>query len=173
MGGSSGINFMLYTRGNKYDYDQWESLGNAGWAYKDLLKYFIKLENDTLHAGNKLRGKYGPIKVSHFPFRSSIGKAFIESGKELGYENLDYNLDQQISMSRWQTNTYKGKRWSTNRGYLHPARDRENLSITRNSHVTKILINPSTKKAYGVKFVKNKQEITVTVKKEVILCWSY
>lgn len=49
LGGSSVINFLLYNRGNKHDYNEWESKGNIDWNYQNVLPYFIKSENFSKH----------------------------------------------------------------------------------------------------------------------------
>ena len=46
MGGSSVLNYMLYVRGNKKDYDAWEKAGNPGWGFDDVLHYFKKSEDN-------------------------------------------------------------------------------------------------------------------------------
>jgi choline dehydrogenase-like flavoprotein len=43
VGGGSTVNGMAYLRGAKVDYDTWESMGNRGWGWKDMFKYFKKV----------------------------------------------------------------------------------------------------------------------------------
>ena len=43
VGGGSLINGMLWNRGNAADFDAWESFGNPGWGWNDLLAYFNKV----------------------------------------------------------------------------------------------------------------------------------
>ena len=37
LGGTSALNFMMWNRGNREDYDAWEELGNEGWGWDGLL----------------------------------------------------------------------------------------------------------------------------------------
>ena len=44
LGGSSGINYMMYVRGNPGDFDAWAEGGATGWSYAEVLPYFKKSE---------------------------------------------------------------------------------------------------------------------------------
>lgn len=48
VGGTSVVNFMIYSRGSPSDYDNWVAQGNPGWSYQEILPYFIKSENCRL-----------------------------------------------------------------------------------------------------------------------------
>ncbi|KAG5313397.1 DHGL dehydrogenase, partial [Acromyrmex insinuator] len=173
MGGSSVLNYMIATRGGAEDYDRWAKMGNEGWAYKDILKYFKKLEtidipelqSDTIYHGTK-----GPLHISYPLFHTLLAKAFLDAGKELGYPLLDYNGKNMIGFSYVQSTMINGTRMSSNRAYLHPARNRRNLHVTRESKVKKILIDHHTNRAIGVEFIKHRRNINVFASKEVILC---
>lgn len=43
LGGSSGINYMMYVRGSLQDYDDWAALaGDEGWSAKVMQQYMRK-----------------------------------------------------------------------------------------------------------------------------------
>lgn len=180
LGGSSVLNYMIYTRGNRKDYDDWAKMGNDGWSYEDVLPYFKKIENATLKHSQfdpKYRSKLGPLSVTDDLPKNSISDAFIASeieffgAKEEEEEEylVDYNAKEQIGVTKLQTNLKNGFRHSTNSAYLKPIRfERKNLHVQLNSLVKKILFDG--KKAIGVIYntIFN-IDITVKVKKEVIL----
>ncbi|XP_071561894.1 glucose dehydrogenase [FAD, quinone]-like [Temnothorax nylanderi] len=173
IGGSSVLNFMIATRGGAEDYDRWAEMGNEGWAYNDVLKYFKKLETidiPELKSDILYHGTDGPVHITHPSFHTPLAEAFLEAGKELGYPLVDYNGKNEIGFSYLQTTIMNGTRMSSNRAYLKPSRDRNNLHVTLKSTVTKVLIDRITNRAVGVEFIKNGRNISVFASKEVILC---
>ncbi|KAF7993309.1 hypothetical protein HCN44_006369 [Aphidius gifuensis] len=172
MGGSSILNYMIATRGHPNDYDNWANMGNLGWSWKDVLPYFKKLETMGINKFNdnkELHNDNGPVHINYPPFHTPIATAFVDAGLELGYKYIDYNGKEFVGFSYLQTTMKNGTRHSSSRAYLHPIKDRPNLTVTKNSLVKQLLFDSSKKRIIGVKFRKMNKIYYVYAKKEVIL----
>ncbi|KAG8222607.1 hypothetical protein J437_LFUL002600 [Ladona fulva] len=169
LGGSSTINAMMYIRGNRRDYDQWEKEGNIGWGYDDLLPYFIKSEDNRIPEQRRspYHGRGGPLTVEGFRYRTQIAKYFAMASEELGMRRTDVNGEHQVGYTYTPGTLRDGLRCSCAKAFLRPAKDRENLHISMFSYVTKILFDG--KRAIGVEFHKEGWDFKVAATREVIL----
>lgn len=172
------MNAMIYLRAHHRDYDHWQQLGNTEWGYENVLKYFKKSEQNTNETiAQYQNGRYhsteGLIKVgsyrSNYPFNSSIEQCYIEAGAEAGYEFVDdFNSDRLLGYGRVQGTIYDGRRQSTAKAFLVPAKDRPNLHVIKNAQATKIRFDGN--RVTAVDFLLNgRDKMTVQTKKEVIL----
>ena len=171
LGGSSSINAMLHVRGHRKDYDNWADLGNTGWSYEDVLPYFKKSEDFTIEADetvSKNHGKGGYLTIEHYADFHPMKPALIQAWKELGYSDR-LNDEQMIGVTKSFANLRYGKRCSSAKAFLAPIKDRTNLHVSKFSHATKILIDESTKTAYGVQFKVGDTVKEVRARKEVII----
>uniref|UniRef100_A0A1B0D9G1 Glucose-methanol-choline oxidoreductase N-terminal domain-containing protein n=1 Tax=Phlebotomus papatasi TaxID=29031 RepID=A0A1B0D9G1_PHLPP len=171
MGGTSVLNYMVYNRGHRRDFDGWAEAGNVGWSYKDVLPYFKKLESVRIPElrDPKYRGMNGPVTIEHSSFQTKMLRSFLEAGQKLGYKVNDPNGAEMLGFSKIQANLRNGRRCSSAKAYLRPMANRPNLHISKRSWVTKIIIDPITKTATGVEFLKRKRRYIVRASKEVIL----
>ncbi|MEP1963541.1 choline dehydrogenase [Tateyamaria sp.] len=135
IGGSSSINGMVYVRGHAMDYDHWAETGADGWAYADVLPYFKRMEtwDAAGHGGDPdWRGKDGPLHVMRGPRKNPLFHAFVEAGREAGYEVTDdYNGQKQEGFGPMEQTVHKGRRWSGANAYLKPALKRANCDLIR------------------------------------------
>lgn len=172
LGGSSTINAMIYIRGMEKDYDKWAENGNDGWSYKEILNYFKKSEDAKWIKSDELshHAQGGPLTVDKFE-TSDIEERLLEATRELGYKVLDdINAENRLGFSIVQGTLRNGTRCSSAKAFLSPAKDRKNLHVSKHSHVTRILIDPNTKKAHSVEFRTQTGEVRVVkFKKEVVL----
>ena len=125
LGGSSSINGMVYVRGHARDYDHWAEAGAAGWGYADVLPYFKRMEQwqSGGHGGDAdWRGTDGPLHVTRGPRENPLYHAFVEAGRQAGYEVTDdYNGEKQEGFGPMEQTVWKGRRWSASNAYLRPA----------------------------------------------------
>lgn len=171
LGGSSSLNAMLYARGNKKDFDIWEQLGNSDWSYDKILKYFKKSEDMRIpeYINDPYHGKNGYLSIEYFRYRQPLYKYFLGAVEDMGFKIIDINGEKQTGFCTPQGTLRDGLRCSTSKAFLRPASKRENLHISLKSFVEKILIEPNTKRVYGVQFNKGGNIIKAYAKKEVIL----
>ncbi|MGW7771507.1 choline dehydrogenase [Pseudomonas machongensis] len=167
LGGSSSINGMVFVRGNPLDFDGWAAASLPNWSYSHCLPYFKKME--TFEGGaDQFRGGAGPLHVHKCKADNPLYQAFLGAGQDFGLRlNSDQNGERQEGVNVAQASTYKGERWSTARGYLDSAKDRNNLVVKSGAFVTGLEFSGKT--AVGVKYEINGVEQITHVSREVIL----
>lgn len=169
IGGGSSINAQIYTRGAAADYDEWASeCGVQGWAYKDVLPYFKRAENNQRFA-NQYHGYQGPLGVSNPISPLPICEGFFQAGQELGIPfNPDFNGAAQDGLGYYQLTQLNAKRSSTSSAYLRPAMRRSNLTVLLNTFTQRVVLEKS--RAVGVEVIQgNGQPATFKANREVIL----
>ena len=173
IGGSSSINGMIYVRGHACDYDHWAESGAHGWSYADVLPYFKRMEHwhDSGHGGDPAwRGTDGPLHVTRGPRKNPLTRAFVEAGRQAGYQVTDdYNGEQQEGFGPFDATIYKGYRWSAATAYLRPALKRPNSTITR-AFARRIIIEDG--RATGVEVSRGSRIEVIKANKEVIIAAS-
>ncbi len=173
MGGSSSINGMVYVRGHAKDFDHWEESGAAGWGYKNVLPYYMRMENwhDGGHGGDpSWRGNSGPLHVSRGPRANPLYQAFVDAGQQAGYELTgDYNGEKQEGFGPMEQTVWKGRRWSAANAYLRPALQRPNCDMVR-CFVRKVIIEEG--RATGVEVERGGRIETLHANREVIVAAS-
>ncbi|XP_060806796.1 glucose dehydrogenase [FAD, quinone]-like [Amyelois transitella] len=171
VGGTSVINYMIYTRGRPQEWDRIAADGNYGWSYKEVLHYYMKSERASLEGfeDSPYHGNSGELNVEFVPERTPLIDAFLEAGRELGHPTVDYNAPERLGFGYLQGTVHGGKRVSAAKAFLHRNKRRPNLHILPMSTVTKVLIDPKTRTAYGVQYARNRLRYEVRARREVIL----
>ncbi|MCV9963325.1 choline dehydrogenase [Pararhizobium sp. BT-229] len=166
IGGSSSINGLVYVRGHAEDFNRWEELGAQGWSYADVLPYFKRQE--TSQGGEQgWRGKDGPLHVRRGPLRNPLFHAFVEAGKQAGFELTDdYNGSKQEGFGHMEQTVWQGRRWSAANAYLKPAMKRPNVELVR-CFARKIVIENG--RAVGVEIDRGGKIEVVKANREVIV----
>lgn len=171
LGGSSMLNWMLYLRGHRKDYDEWESFGNTGWGYKDVLPYYKKSESfyGKVEKQEKYHGSNGPTGVKQTPHRHPINFIYNQGFKEMGYELGDPNgvneggffehVQVTIDKDSWRLGTYKS--------YVEPLVGRANIDVLTYAQATKLIFEG--KRAVGVEVNRFGQTLKYYASKEVVL----
>lgn len=130
VGGSSSINGMIFVRGHARDFDTWAQMGARGWSHSDVLPYFKRMEHWHGPEPSEWRGSSGPVHVTRGRRKNPLYHAFVEAGRQAGYEvTEDYNGAKQEGFGAFEQTVYRGRRWSAADAYLKPGLRRHNLRL--------------------------------------------
>ncbi|KAG8222501.1 hypothetical protein J437_LFUL009604, partial [Ladona fulva] len=176
VGGSSRLNYAVYVRGQKHDFESWSEQGNDGWDYHSVLPYLKKSENQ------KGRFKYDGLIVSTGVYHSVKGELSVDdpswvtpmaatvlsASAEIGLDSVDINAEKSSGFMLVQTNLENGKRCGSDSAFLKRASERENLKVVSNAHVEKVLFEDGHKANAVVYTIKGTKYIA-EVNKEIIL----
>ncbi|MBI3529083.1 MAG: GMC family oxidoreductase N-terminal domain-containing protein [Betaproteobacteria bacterium] len=154
LGGCSSINAMIYMRGQKSDYDHWSSLGNRGWAWDEVLPYFIRTE-DYAHGADELHGVGGELRVEERRVNWEILDAWRDAAEECGIPKIqEFNRGDNFGNAYFQMNQKRGVRWSNTKAFLRPVMHRPNLAVLTHAHVSRVRFDTANgnRRATGVEF---------------------
>ena len=167
LGGSSAINGMVWVRGQRQDYDHWAQLGNRGWSYQDVLPIFRSMES---YAGgtNEIRGRAGPLEITDSDESGRLYDSFFAAAESIGIKRThDYNGLEQDGIAMTQASISRGRRMSTAKCYLEPARERANLAIETDAMVESLVLEG--RRCTGVRYSSRGSQREVRAAREVIV----
>ena len=171
IGGCSSINAMIYMRGQKSDYDHWESMGNRGWGWSDVLPIFRRSE-DYQHGADDFHGSGGELRVEERRVNWEILDVWRDAAEQCGIPKIDeFNRGDNFGNAYFQMNQRTGKRWSAARAFLDAAQKRPNLTVITEATVENLSLSqdPEGIRATGVKLLHKGQSLEIQAASEVLL----
>ena len=172
LGGGSTVNAMVYMRGHRQDYADWNSaLGNQGidWSWESLLPHFTAIE-DNDHLGPPCHGIDGPMKVSHLGHFSPLSRAYVKTMQGMGIAYTpDFNTGNPFGIGFMQhtINGQTRQRCSVVDAFINPLRDDPRLTIVTGALVEEILFDGDC--ASGVRYLADGEPRQARATREVIL----
>lgn len=168
VGGTSSINGMIWSRGEREEYDHWRELGNGNWGANEVMECFRRIE--AYGRGDPaVRGTSGPIPISQFSPRLPLSEAFHRACEEAGIPSTrDYNGRHYEGVGYLQFNTRRGLRVGGKEAYLAKVIRKVNFDILTHATVRKVTLDG--KRATGVEVDQGGKVFRVNAAQEVILC---
>ncbi|NIG13739.1 GMC family oxidoreductase [Pantoea sp. Cy-640] len=172
LGGGSTVNAMVYMRGHKQDYADWNrALGHQGidWSWEALLPHFTAIE-DNDHLGAPNHGVGGPMKVSHLGHFSPLSRAYVKTLQGLGIPYTpDFNSGNPSGVGFMQhtIDAQTRQRCSVVDAFINPLRHDARLTLVTGAQVEEVLFDGTC--ASGVRYRQDGQPQQARASREVIL----
>ncbi|KAI0968398.1 GMC oxidoreductase [Xylaria arbuscula] len=158
LGGGSSINFMMYTRAQRDDFDSWKT---PGWTADELYPFLKKLEAFHGPGDAEHHGFDGPVQVSDGTLRfKHVEDEYLRAAAKVGWPEVPdlQTLDHNNGFARHKRYVSpEGKRSDAAHMYLHPRLQdgkHPNLHVLVESQVVRVLFD-GDKRACGVEYQSN------------------
>ncbi|MFN3825539.1 MAG: GMC family oxidoreductase [Pseudorhodobacter sp.] len=168
LGGSSSINAMVWIRGHRTDYDDWEAVAGPGWGWEAARDAYRAIE-DNEAGGDDWRGTGGALFISaNRTDLHPLCETFIASAQAAGLpRNPDFNGADQEGVGNYQMTIKGARRNSAARAFLRPAMKRANVTVLTHAQATRVLLEGA--RATGVEYRRRGALHQVRAGREVIL----
>ncbi|TFK31676.1 aryl-alcohol oxidase-like protein [Crucibulum laeve] len=187
LGGSSATNLMTWNRAADELWDRWARITqDDGWSWKNISKYhqrsctFVPSADGHDTTGQAIPSAYGngPIKVSVAGFPTELDEMVINASKELGGRfphTEDLNVGSSLGIGYMPSSIGDSLRSSAATAYLAPIKNRGNLDILINTHVTKVVQSGTEAGVPAFRTVEvtagpSEPRHRISATKEVIIC---
>jgi choline dehydrogenase len=168
VGGSSSINALVYCRGMPADFDDWRQMGNVGWGWEDVRRYFEKSERRVDAAGHA--GGDQPLDVKDVtPYLHPMRRNWSDAATELGLPwTDDFNGPHPEGFGCYQVTIRNGMRRSAADAFLRPALRRGHVKLETGAWASKIRFEGH--RAIGVEYTRGNSPQYASANREVIVC---
>lgn len=169
LGGSSAMNSMIYIRGDASDYERWQAGGCPGWGWQDVLPFFKRSEGNRLGQSPLLHGTEGELLVDKPRDPNPLSRVYIQAAQQLGLRrNDDFNGGSLEGVGLYDLTQRQARRLSSYRAFVHPVRERSNLTVLTGCQVERLLLEGD--RVTGVELQQGGQWRTLRCRHEAILC---
>ena len=161
IGGSGSINAMIYARGLKTDFENWNF--NQNWSWKNIKAIYEEIEVAINDKTKKITSNKIPVNdVSNQ--HHQILKNFFNAASDFKFKlNRQLNSSIENQVGNYNVNIINGFRASSSKVFLKPIRNHPNLTILIKTEVLKL--NYENKKIISLN-IKYKNKI-INVKPKI------
>lgn len=163
LGGTSSMNAMVWVRGTRIDYDDWQL---PGWGWSDVEPVFRRIESHYL-AGPS-HGTSGPMRVTRLAEPDVTSTRWLDAARAAGVsDNEDIGGPDLDGSAIAPVTVWKGQRWNTARAYLPAARRRSNFTVVTGALVHRVVIRDG--RAVAVEYERRGRRRVVGAGREIVL----
>ncbi|CAH0591703.1 unnamed protein product [Chrysodeixis includens] len=172
LGGSSSLDYMVYSRGHPTDYDNWAKIvKDQTWSWENVLPYFkksVKVDDENFLKSPDTKKNYGSGLIGLTIDNRDYANNLLESCSEMGYDIVT-DPESSFGYSKMLVSMGEGERHGSGIMFLKPAKDRKNLHVLKNTFVTKINFDEK-RNAVGVEaLTQDGRTLILNAKNEVIV----